>query len=110
MGVTLVTYLKARPLALCTIQIIITIPITKMYLLHCIYVRLQPKCKYTTIKSRHFQPMKMNFELKSNISIEINEGQVEVQLPLVWKILNNLFQAMHQSATNEMGETRPTTS
>jgi hypothetical protein len=54
--------------------------------------------------------MKMNFELKSNISIEINEGQVEVQLPLVWKILNNLFQAMHQAATNEMGETRPTTS
>jgi hypothetical protein len=76
--IILVTYLKARPLALCTIQIITTIPIIEMYLLHCIYARFQPKCKYTTTKSRHFQPVKMNFELKSNTSTEINEGQVEV--------------------------------
>ncbi len=45
----------------------------------------------------------MNFELKSNISIEINEGQVEVQLPPIWKMQNNLLQTMHQAATNEMG-------
>jgi hypothetical protein len=74
MEVILITYLKAKPLALSTIQIIIIIPITNMYILHCIYAHLQPKCKYTTTKSRHFQPVKMNFELKSNISIEINEG------------------------------------
>jgi hypothetical protein len=49
----------------------------------------------------------MNFELKGNISIEINERQVEVQLPLVWKMQKNLFQAMHQAKTNEMGKTIP---
>jgi hypothetical protein len=52
----------------------------------------------------------MNFELKSNISIEINEKQVEIQLPLVWKMHNNLFQVVHQVATNEMGKTRSITS
>ncbi len=31
MEIILITYLKARPLALCTIQIITTIPIIKMY-------------------------------------------------------------------------------
>jgi hypothetical protein len=46
----------------------------------------------------------MNFELKSNTSIEINEGQVEVQLSLVWKMQKNLFQTMHQTTTNEMGK------
>jgi hypothetical protein len=51
--------------------------------------------------------MKMNFELKSNTSIEINEEQVEVQLPLVWKIQKNLLQVMHQATTNEMGKTKP---
>jgi hypothetical protein len=30
--------------------------------------------------------MKMNFELKINISTEINEGQIEVHVPLVWKM------------------------
>ncbi len=86
MEITLVIYLKARPLSLCTIQIITTIPIIKMYFLHCIYAHLQPKCKYTTIESRHFQPMEMNLELKNNTSIEINEEQVEVQLPPIWKM------------------------
>jgi hypothetical protein len=33
----------------------------------------------------------MNFELKSNILVEVNEGQTKIQLPLVWKIHNNLF-------------------
>ncbi len=51
----------------------------------------------------------MNFELKNNTSIEINEGQGEVQLPPVWK-MKSLLQAVHQAATNEMGKTRPTTS
>ncbi len=71
MEITLITYLKAKPLALCTIQIITTIPIIEMYLLHCIYAHFKPKCKYTTIKSRHFQLVKMNIELKSNTSIEM---------------------------------------
>jgi hypothetical protein len=44
----------------------------------------------------------MNFELKSNILTKINERQVEVQLPLVWKMQKNLLQAMHQAITNEM--------
>jgi hypothetical protein len=57
-----------------------------MYFLNYIYVHLQPKCKYTTTKNRHFQPVKMNFELKSNTSSKINEVQVEVQLPLIWKM------------------------
>jgi capsule polysaccharide export protein KpsE/RkpR len=35
--------------------------------------------------------MKMNFELKSNTLIKINEKQVEIQLPLIWKMQNNLF-------------------
>jgi hypothetical protein len=48
----------------------------------------------------------MNFELKNNTSIEINEGQVEVQLPPFWKMQKNLLQAVHQVATNEMGKTR----
>jgi hypothetical protein len=74
----LVTYLKAKPLTLCIIQIITTIPITKMYLYHCIYAHFQPKCKYTTTNSRHFLVREMNFELKSITSIEINEGQVKV--------------------------------
>jgi len=54
--------------------------------------------------------MKMNFELKSNTSTEINERQVEVQLPLVWKMQNNLIQAVHQTATIEMGKIRLVTS
>jgi folate-dependent tRNA-U54 methylase TrmFO/GidA len=54
------------------------VPIIEMYLFHYIYVHFQLECKYTTIKSRHFQPMKMNFELKSNISTRINERQVEL--------------------------------
>ncbi len=74
MKLILVTYLKARPLALCTIQIITTIPIIEMYLFHCIYAHLQPKGKYTTIDNRHFQLVNMNFELKSNTSTEINES------------------------------------
>jgi hypothetical protein len=48
----------------------------------------------------------MNFELKSNTSIEINEGQAEVQLPPVWKMQNNLLQTVHQATTNEMGKTK----
>ncbi len=106
MKVILVTYLKARPLALCIIQIMTTIPITNMYIFHCIYVHLQPKCKYITIENKHFQPMNMNFELKNNTSTEINEGQAEIQLPLVWKMQKNLFQAMGQASTNEIGKTR----
>jgi hypothetical protein len=51
--------------------------------------------------------MKMTFELKSNTSTEINEGQVEVQLPPFWKMQKNLLQEVHQVATNEMGKTRP---
>jgi len=78
MEITLITYLKAKPLALCTIQIITTIPIIHMYIFYCIYVHFQPKCKYTTTKSRHFQLVKSYFELKSNISTEINEGQAKV--------------------------------
>ncbi len=50
--------------------------------------------------------MNMNFELKNNTSIEINEGQAEIQLPLVWKMQKNLFQAMRQASTNEIGKTR----
>jgi hypothetical protein len=57
-----------------------------MYFLHYIYAHLQPKCKYITTESRHFQPVKMNFELKNNTSIEINEVQAEVQLPPIWKM------------------------
>jgi hypothetical protein len=53
--------------------------------------------------------MKMNFELKSNISVEINEGQAKVQLSLVWKMQKILFQIVHQVATNEMGKTKPAT-
>jgi hypothetical protein len=30
--------------------------------------------------------MEMNLELKNNTSIEINEEQVEVQLPPIWKM------------------------
>jgi hypothetical protein len=71
-------HLKAKPLALCTIQIITTIPIIEMYIFYCIYVHFQPKCKYTTTKSRHFQLMKSYLELKSNNSTEINEGQAKV--------------------------------
>jgi len=52
----------------------------------------------------------MNFELKSNILTKINERQVEVQLPLVWKMQKNLLQAMHQAITNEMWKTKPSTS
>jgi len=78
MEVTLVTYLKARPLLLCTIQIITTIPITKMNLLHYIYLHFQPKCKYTTKKNRYFQLVKMNYELTSNTSTDINEGQSKI--------------------------------
>jgi len=84
--IILVTYLKAKPLTLCTIQIITTIPIIEMYFLHYIYVHLQPKCKYTTTDNKHFQPMKMKFELKSNTSAKINEEQAEVQLPPIWKM------------------------
>ncbi len=102
MEIILVVYLKARPLALCTIQIITTIPITKMYLLHYIYVHFQPICKYTTTKNRHFQPVRMNFELKSNTSTKINEGQAKVQLPPIWK----MQMSPHQVATNEMGKTK----
>ncbi len=39
MEIILVIYLKVRPLALCTIKIITTIPIIEMYLLHCIYAQ-----------------------------------------------------------------------
>jgi hypothetical protein len=49
-----------------------------MYFLHYIYVHFQPKCKYITTKSKHFQLVNMNFELKNNTSIEIIENQVEV--------------------------------
>jgi hypothetical protein len=52
----------------------------------------------------------MNFELKSNTSVEINEKQVEVQLPLIWKMQKSLLKVVHQATTNEMGKTRPTTS
>ncbi len=82
-------------------------PHYKMYFLHYIYVHLQPKCKYTTTKSKHFQPMKMNFELKNNTSTEINEEQAKVQLPPVWKIQKSLPKAGHQAATNEIGKTKP---
>jgi hypothetical protein len=78
MEVTLVTYLKTRPLLLYTIQIITTIPITKMYFLHYIYLHFQPKCKYTTKKSRYFQLVKMNYELRSSTSTDINEGQAKI--------------------------------
>jgi hypothetical protein len=50
--------------------------------------------------------MKMNFELKGNNSVEINEGQAKVQLPLVWKMQKILLQAVHQATTNEMGKTK----
>ncbi len=86
MEITQITHLKARPLALCTIQIITAIPITKMYLLHFIYAHLQPKCKYTTIENRYSQLVKMNFELKSSTSTYANEGQVEIQLTPFWKM------------------------
>jgi hypothetical protein len=52
----------------------------------------------------------MNFELKSNTSVEINEEQDEVQLPLIWKMQKSLLKVVHQATTNEMGKTRPTTS
>jgi len=81
MEITIITYLKARPFALCTIQIITTIVIIDMYLLYFIYVHLQPKCKYTRIENRDFQPMKMNSEVKSNTSTDANEGQDEIRLP-----------------------------
>ncbi len=81
MEITIITYLKATPLTLCTVQIITTMPITKMYILYFIYAHLQPKCKYTTTKNRYFQLVKMNFELKSSTSIKANEGQAEIQLP-----------------------------
>jgi hypothetical protein len=51
----------------------------------------------------------MNFELKSNTSAEINEGQVEVQLPRVSKMQKSLFQPVHQVVTNEIGKTKPAT-
>jgi hypothetical protein len=66
-----------------------------MYFLHCIYVHLHPKCKYITIENKHFHLMKMNSKLKNNTSININEGQAKIQLPLVWKMQKNLLQAMH---------------
>jgi GTPase SAR1 family protein len=50
----------------------------------------------------------MNFELRSNTSIEINERQAKVQLPIVWKTQKKLFQAMHQATTNEMRRTKLT--
>jgi hypothetical protein len=78
MEITLITHLKTKPFALCTTQIVTTIPITKMYLLHFIYAHLQPKCKYTTTENRSFQLVKMNFELKSSTSTDANEGQVEI--------------------------------
>jgi hypothetical protein len=78
MKITLITYLEAKPLALFTIQIITTIPIINMYIFYCIYAHFQPKCKYTTTKNRHFQLMKLYFELKNKISMEINEGQAKV--------------------------------
>ncbi len=96
MEITLIIYLKAKTLTLCTIQIITTIPITYMYLFHCIYVHLQPKCKYITTKSKHFQLMKMNFELKNNTSIEIIEGRTKVQLPPIWKMQKYLLQVVHK--------------
>jgi hypothetical protein len=52
--ITLATYLKDIPLALCTIQIITTIPIIEMYFLHYIYAHFQPKCKYITTKGKYF--------------------------------------------------------
>ncbi len=85
MEITLITYLKAKPLALCTLQIITTIPITEMYFFHYIYVHFQPKCKYTTIESRHFQLVKMNFELKSNTSPKSMKGN---ELPPLEEILS----------------------
>ncbi len=66
-----------------------------MYLLHCIYVHLHPKCKYTTTKSKHFHLVKMNSKPKNNTSTNINEGHVEIQLPPVWKMQKNLLQVMH---------------
>jgi hypothetical protein len=51
--------------------------------------------------------VKINSKLKSNTSIEINENQIEIRLPLIWKMQKNLLQAMHQAITNEMGKTRP---
>jgi hypothetical protein len=78
MKVILVIYMKARPLALHTVQIITTIPIIEMYLFHYIYAHLQPKCKYIITDNKHFQLVNMNFELKSNTSTEISEGQVEI--------------------------------
>jgi hypothetical protein len=47
----------------------------------------------------------MNFELKSNTSIEINERQDEVQLPPIWKMQNNL-----QTTINELGKIKLVTS
>jgi hypothetical protein len=55
MEITVITYLKARPFALCTIQIITTILITDMYLLYFIYAHLQPKCKYITTENKDFR-------------------------------------------------------
>jgi hypothetical protein len=78
MEITLIIYLKARPLALCTIQIITTIPIIEIYFLYFIYAHFQPKCKYTMIENRYFQLAKMNFKLKSNTSMDANESQAEI--------------------------------
>jgi hypothetical protein len=44
--------------------------------------------------------MKMNFELKSKTSTEINERQAEVQLPLVWKMREDAKQPNSSSAPN----------
>jgi hypothetical protein len=86
MEVIIVIYLKVRPLTLCRIQTITIIPITNMNILHYIYVHLQSKCKYFIIDNRYFQPVKMNYKLKSSTSTNINESQAKIQLPLVWNI------------------------
>jgi hypothetical protein len=49
-----------------------------MYFFHYINIHFQPKYKYITIESKHFQLMKLNFELKNNTSVEINEGQASI--------------------------------
>jgi hypothetical protein len=49
-----------------------------MYLLHYIYLHFQLKCKYTTKKIRYFQLVKMNYELRSSTSIDINESQAKI--------------------------------
>jgi hypothetical protein len=48
------SHLKVRPLALCIIQIITTIPIIEMYVSIASMFIFNPNASYTTIENRHF--------------------------------------------------------